>query len=82
MRDIITMRDVAQHIDARNRVIPAETGGYAGYRAWPDPEGRARGDYDGPDVCRIEGCGNLLTVSDPGNICRQCTIFPGWHLHK
>lgn len=27
-----------------------EPSGYAGYRSWPDPEGRARGDYDEPEV--------------------------------
>lgn len=24
--------------------------GYEGYAAWPDPEGRARGDYDEPEA--------------------------------
>jgi hypothetical protein len=24
--------------------------GYAGYASWPDPEGRARGDYDDPSI--------------------------------
>ena len=53
MRDIFVMREVAQHIDARNRVIPAE----------PTPS------YP---RCRIEGCTSTLTVSDRGNVCRQC----------
>ena len=53
MRDIFVMREVAQHIDARNRVIPAE----------PTPS------YP---RCRTEGCTSTLTVSDRGNVCRQC----------
>lgn len=61
--------------------------GYAGYRSWPDPVGRARGDYD---LCTCSACNapdpQPHSVHDggphdrlptcPPAMCTECGLYP------
>lgn len=55
--------------------VPADPlRGYRDYATWPDPAGRARGDYD--DDPRCGECGKDLSPFEigehGGNICDRC----------
>lgn len=49
--------------------------GYAGYASWPDPEGRARGDYDvDPDTADL---GEVEQAEEPFDLVGEIIAYEG-----